>query len=192
VAAAWISRVRDALPELPMARASRYEALGVGASEAQLLVEERDLADLFERTQKLYADADRLAKRLTNELLAAVREAGLTLTEQKATPEILARLLSLVDEGQISGSAMKEVPAELVSRGGDPSGIAQSRGLVQVSDQGETLRAIEVVLARHPDELDRYRGGKTALLGFFVGQVMKEMRGKGNPTVIGELLKTKL
>jgi aspartyl-tRNA(Asn)/glutamyl-tRNA(Gln) amidotransferase subunit B len=188
----WIERVRSSLPELPSARAQRLQALGVGASEAQLLVEDRDLADLFERTQKLYPNADRLAKRLVNELLAATREAEISLREQKATPESLAKLLATVDLGQVSGSAMKDVLAELVRQGGDPEAIAQRKGLTQVSDQGETLRAIEAVIARHPDELARYRSGKTALLGFFVGQVMKEMRGKGNPNLIGELLKGKL
>jgi aspartyl-tRNA(Asn)/glutamyl-tRNA(Gln) amidotransferase subunit B len=157
-----------------------------------VLVEDRDLAELFERTQKLYANADKLSKRLVNELPAAAREAGLTLAEQKATPEQIAALLSLADGGQLSGPAMKEVLAQLVRSGGDPATIAQAKGLVQVSDQGETERAIDAIVARHPDELARYRSGKTALLGFFVGQVMKEMRGKGNPAVIGELLKKKL
>jgi aspartyl-tRNA(Asn)/glutamyl-tRNA(Gln) amidotransferase subunit B len=189
---AWVARVRGSLPELPMARAQRFQALGVGASEAQLLVEERDLADLFERTQKLYANSDKLAKRLVNELTAAVREADLTLREQKATPQAIADLLELVDKGALSGSAMKEVLAELVRNGGRPVDVVQEKKLVQTSDEGETLRHIDAVLAAHPDELARYRQGKTALLGFFVGQVMKEMRGKGNPTVIGELLKTKL
>jgi aspartyl-tRNA(Asn)/glutamyl-tRNA(Gln) amidotransferase subunit B len=188
----WIDRVRAELPELPQARAQRYQALGVGAAEAALLVEDRTLADLFERTQKLYANADRLAKRLVNELPAAVRDAGIELTDQKAAPEAIAALLALVDSGRLSGSAMKEILAELVRSGGDPAAIADGKGLVQVSDQGETERAVDAILARHADERERYRAGKTALLGFFVGQVMKEMRGKGNPAVIGEILKKKL
>jgi aspartyl-tRNA(Asn)/glutamyl-tRNA(Gln) amidotransferase subunit B len=192
VSSDWVARVRAALPELPMARAQRYQTLGVGAAEAALLVEDRELADLFERTQKLYANADKLAKRLVNELPAALREAGLTLAEQKATPQSIADLLKLVDEGAVSGSAMKEILSEMVRVGGRPAAIALSKELVQNSDEGETERAIDAVLPRHPDELARYRSGKTALLGFFVGQVMKEMRGKGNPAVIGEILKKKL
>jgi aspartyl-tRNA(Asn)/glutamyl-tRNA(Gln) amidotransferase subunit B len=188
----WIDRVRASLPELPMARAQRYQSLGVGAAEAALLVEDRELADLFERTQKLYANADRLAKRLVNELPAAVREAGLTLAEQKADAQAIADLLVLVDEGAVSGTAMKEVLAELVRNGGRPVDIVRAKGLIQNSDQGATESAIEAILARHTDERERYRAGKTALLGFFVGQVMKEMRGKGNPAVIGEILKKKL
>jgi aspartyl-tRNA(Asn)/glutamyl-tRNA(Gln) amidotransferase subunit B len=188
----WIERVRESLPELPMARAQRYQALGVGAAEAAVLVEDRDLADLFEQTQKLYANADKLAKRLVNELIAAVRDGGLTLAEQKASPERISSLLTLVDNGVLSGSGMKEVLAEMVRTGGTPDAILLEKKLFQTSDQGETERAIDVIVARHPDELARYRSGKTALLGFFVGQVMKEMHGKGNPAVIGELLKKKL
>ncbi len=192
VETAWIDRVRGALPELPAARAQRYQSLGVGAAEAQLLVEDRDLAELFESCQKRYTNADKLAKRLVNELTAALREADLTLRDQKATPQAITNLLRLVEHDEISGSAMKEVLAELVRNGGEPGAIAQQKGLVQVSDQGEILLAVEAVIANHPDELARYRQGKTALLGFFVGQVMKAMRGKGNPAVIGELLKKKL
>src|SRR5262249_44091172 len=134
VAPAWIAKVRSELPELPRARAVRYQGMGVGAAEAELLVEERDLAELFERTSALYANADRLAKRCTNELVSAAREAGLTLQEQMATPEAIAALLELVDAGTVSGSAMKQVLAELVTRGGDPGEIARAKGLMQVSD----------------------------------------------------------
>jgi len=188
----WVDRVRRELPELPAARLARYRSLGVGTAEAQVLVDERALADLFDRTSAQYPDAGKLAKRFANELQAALRDAGLTLAEQKATPEAIAKLLALVDEGALSGAASKEVLLEMVKSGQAPDAIADAKGLRQLSDLGPTEAAVDAVLARTADEVARYKAGKTQLLGFFVGQVMKEMKGKGNPAVIGEALKKKL
>ncbi len=192
VARAWVDRIAGELPELPAARLDRYVGLGVGRAEAQILVDERALADLFDRTLGRYADAGRLAKRFANELQATLREAGLGLAEQKATPEGIGRLLALVDAGELSGAAMKEVLAEMVRTGEDPDAIAARKGLRQLSDEGPTEAAVDAVLARCPEEVARYRAGKKQLVGFFVGQVMKELEGRGNPGVIGKLLAKKL
>jgi aspartyl-tRNA(Asn)/glutamyl-tRNA(Gln) amidotransferase subunit B len=189
---AWIARVKAALPELPMARAERYQKAGVSAAEALLLTDERGLADYFDRCAPLVKDQAKLAKRIVNELLGAVREAALTIETQKVTPENFAALLALVDAGDLSSSAAKDVLSELVTTGGDPAAVADRKGLRQVSDAGATLVAVETVLARSADEIARYKSGKTQLLGFFVGQAMKEMKGKGNPALIGELVKKKL
>ncbi len=189
---AWVERVRAALPELPAARLARYQQQGVGLAEAQVLVDERALADLFDRTAEKYADKGKLGKRFANEIQASIREAGLTVEEQKASPEAIARLLSLVDEGELSGAASKGVLAELVRTGEAPDAVVDRKGLRQQSDTGTTETAVDAVLARTAAEIERYRSGKTQLLGFFVGQVMKEMKGKGNPAVIGEILKKKL
>ncbi len=192
VSADWVAKVREGLPELPAARAARYRELGVGAAEAATLTDERPLADWFERALPGYPDAGKLSKRVVNELVAAVRDAGETLGSQRATPETFGELLRLVDAGELSGAAMKEVLAELVRTGGAPREIAKAKGLTQVSDAGQTEAAVDAVLARAQGEVAKYRAGKTQLIGFFVGQVMKEMRGQGNPAVIGEILKKKL
>ena len=104
----------------------------------------------------------------------------------------MAELLALVDSGELSSSAAKDVLLEMVKTGAKPRAIAEAKGLRQVSDEGPTLAAVEQVLARSSAEVERYRAGKVQLLGFFVGQVMKEMKGKGNPALIGELVKGKL
>jgi len=189
---AWIERVRGELPELPQARAARYRAEGVGAAEAAVLTDEPALADLFDRCRPHYPDADRLAKRITNEVASALHAAALTPESQRATPEAIGQLLSLVDSGDLSGAASKEVLAELVVRGGDPKAIAEDRGLGQISDRAPTEAAVASVIDRSATEVARYRAGKTQLLGFFVGAVMKEMKGKGNPALITELVKEKL
>ncbi len=193
---AWIEDVRRELPELPMARAERYQTSGVAEADAQQLVDDRALADYFEACAALplpgVKDQGKLAKRVVNELLGALREAALTIDTQKAGPKEFAELLGLVEAGQISSSAAKEVLTELVRVGGSPSAIADRKGLRQVSDEGPILAAVDAVLGRSAAEVERYRSGKTQLLGFFVGQVMKEMKGKGNPAMIGELVKKKI
>jgi aspartyl-tRNA(Asn)/glutamyl-tRNA(Gln) amidotransferase subunit B len=189
---AWIERVRAALPELPQARAARYRSEGVGAAESEVLTDEPALASLFDRCRPHYPDADRLAKRITNEVASALHAAALTPGSQQATPEAIGQLLSLVDAGELSGAASKEVLAELVVHGGDPRKIAAARGLHQISDRAPTEAAVATVIDRSPTEVARYRSGKTQLLGFFVGQVMKEMQGKGNPALIADLVKEKL
>jgi len=188
----WIARVKEQLPELPRARADRYLNAGVGPAEAQMLTDERELADFFDVTAPLVKDAAKLAKRVVNELQGALREAGVTLDESKATPASVAELLALVDSGELSSSASKEVLLEMVKTGAKPGAIAEAKGLRQVSDEGPTLAALEAVIARSAGEVEKYKAGKTQLLGFFVGQVMKEMKGKGNPALIGEMVKKKL
>ena len=189
---AWIARVQSQLPELPQARAERYTKAGVGAAEAQMLTDERELADFFDLAVPLAKDAAKLAQRVVNEFQGSLREAGLTLAEQKATPGDVAELLAIVDSGELSSSAAKDVLLEMVKTGAKPRAIAEAKGLRQVSDEGATLAAVEAVVARSPSEVERYRAGKTQLLGFFVGQVMKEMKGQGNPALIGELVKKRL
>ena len=188
----WIERVRVQLPELPAARAQRYVGAGVGESEAALLTDERPLADFFDLTAPLVKDQAKLAKRLVNEFQGALHEQALTLAEQRATPRALADLLELVESGALSSSASKEVLGEMVKTGQAPAAIAEAKGLRQVQDEGETLAILDAVLARSAPEVERYRGGKTQLLGFFVGEAMKAMKGKGNPALIGELVKKKL
>ena len=189
---AWVERVKRELPELPAARHERYVKSGVGPTEAQVLVDERALADLFDRTAGHYPDQGKLAKRFANELQAALRDGGLTVAEQKASPETIARLLALVDQGGLSGAASKEVLAEMVKTGEAPDAIADAKGLRQLSDRGATDAAVDAVLARTADEVARYKAGKTQLLGFFVGQVMKAMQGKGNPALVNEAVTKQL
>ena len=188
----WIARVKETLPELPMARAERYQKAGVSIAEALQLTDERPLADYFDLCAPFVKDQAKLAKRVVNELLGALREAALTLDTQKATPARFAALLELVDSGQLSSSAAKDVLADLVQTGDEPGTIADRKGLRQVTDEGPTLVAVDAVLARSTAEVERYKAGKTQLMGFFVGQVMKEMKGKGNPALIGDLVKKKL
>jgi aspartyl-tRNA(Asn)/glutamyl-tRNA(Gln) amidotransferase subunit B len=191
----WVERVRRALPELPRARRERFEhqyALSRDDAEAIAADTERAVGDLFEAVAAQYQDAKKLANWFRGELFRALKDGQARMEDLKLTPAAFAGLLALVDEGIVSGNAAKEVFAELLARGGDPRAILDAKGLRQVSDTAAIEKAVDEVIARHPDEVARYRGGKKQLLSFFTGQVMKAMKGKANPAMANELFKKKL
>jgi aspartyl-tRNA(Asn)/glutamyl-tRNA(Gln) amidotransferase subunit B len=194
---ALVERVRRSLPELPRARAARYAtALGLPAHDAALLVSDHAVADYFDRALAAYGASADGAKRVANwvngEVARLANESGLAPAEWKLTPERLAAVLRLVDAGTIGGPGAKQVVEEVFRTGAEPEEVVRAKGLAQVSDEGALEGAVDKVLAASPSEVERYRGGNKKLLGFFVGQVMKETRGKGNPAVVNALLKRKL
>jgi aspartyl-tRNA(Asn)/glutamyl-tRNA(Gln) amidotransferase subunit B len=191
----WIERIRGSLPELPRARVERFERqYGLSREDAKAIASdaERAVGDLFEAVAASYKDAKKIANWFRGELFHALKDGEKTIADLQITPQAYAGLLGLIDQGAISGNAAKEVFAELLARGGDPAAIVDAKGLRQVSDAGAIEAAVDAVIAAHPDEVAKYRGGKKQLLGFFTGQVMKSMKGKGNPAIANELLKKKL
>ena len=194
---ALVERVRAALPELPRARAARYQqSLGLSAYDAGLLVSDAAVAGFFDATLAAYGKGPEAAKKVANWLVGDVarlaNETGLAPAGWRLTPAHLAEILGLVDAGTIGGPGAKQV-VEAVFRTGDaPASVVQAKGLAQVSDEGAIEAAVDRVLAASAAEVERYRGGNTKLMGFFVGQVMKETKGKANPAVVNALLKRKL
>jgi aspartyl-tRNA(Asn)/glutamyl-tRNA(Gln) amidotransferase subunit B len=194
---ALVERVRRALPELPRARAARYrEALGLSPYDAGLLVADKHVADFFDATLAEYGASHDAAKRVANLLNGDVarlaNETGLEPASWKLTPTALAAVLRLQDAGTIGGPGAKQVVDEVFRTGAAPDAVVRAKGLAQVSDEGAIEAAVDKVLAASAGEVERYRGGNKKLLGFFVGQIMKEMKGKGNPGVVNALLKKKL
>jgi aspartyl-tRNA(Asn)/glutamyl-tRNA(Gln) amidotransferase subunit B len=192
-----VERVRATLPELPRARSERYQRdLGLSAYDAALLTGERAVAELFDATLERYGRSAEAAKRvanwLTGEGARLANETGVELAASRLDAGGLAGLLRLVDAGAIGGPGAKQVFETLFREGGDPEQIVRAKGLAQVSDEGAIEAIVDRVVAASPGEVERYRGGNKKLLGFFVGQVMKEMKGKGNPAVVNALLKKKL
>ncbi len=194
VTEAEVARVRAALPELPEARRHRYVAsLGLTAYDAGVLTAQRELSELFEAClAAAKTEPRKVANWFLGEVSRALNESGLTPAQVRFTPAQLAALLTAIDDGVISLSAGKEVFAELFATGAEPADIIDRRGLQQVSDSGALARVVDEVLAGSPENVASYRAGKVQVLGFFVGQVMKAMKGKGNPKLINELLKQKL
>ena len=194
---AFVEGVRRSLPELPRARAARYQRdLGLSAYDAHALTAERPVAEFFDAALDAYGGGAERAKRLANWMTGDVarlaNESALPPSAWKLTPPRLAALLALVDAGTVGGPGAKQALEALFREGGEPAEVVREKGLAQVSDEGAVEAVVDAVLARSPTEVERYRGGNRKLMGFFVGQVMKEMKGKGNPAVVNALLAKKL
>jgi aspartyl-tRNA(Asn)/glutamyl-tRNA(Gln) amidotransferase subunit B len=194
---ALVERIRGELPELPRARSARYQRdLGLSGQDAELLVADKGIADFFDATLAEYGTAPDAAKRAANwlngDIARLANELGVEPAAWRIAPAQLAAILRLQDAQTIGGPGAKHVVEEVFRTGAEPAHVVREKGLAQVSDEGAIEGAVDRVLAASPSEVERYRGGNKKLLGFFVGQVMKEMRGKGNPAVVNALLKKKL
>jgi aspartyl-tRNA(Asn)/glutamyl-tRNA(Gln) amidotransferase subunit B len=197
VDAAMVARIREALPELPRARAARYQRdLGLSAYDAGLLTVDRGVAGFFEAALSAAGGTPEAAKKvanwLTGEVARLANESGLAPAAWRLTPAALAATLGLLEGGAINAAGAKVVVEEAFRTGADPAEVVRARGLAQVSDEGALEAAVEAVLAAHPAEVERHRSGKKDLTAFFVGQVMRATRGKGNPAVVNALLRKRL
>ncbi|NTX38008.1 MULTISPECIES: Asp-tRNA(Asn)/Glu-tRNA(Gln) amidotransferase subunit GatB [unclassified Myxococcus] len=188
-----IEAVGHELPELPRAKLQRFVSqYGLPAYDARILTAERPLADFFEACAERYPDAKKLSNWFLGELLRLLKEEGSTVSSVRFTPGQLAELLGAVDQGTVSANAGKDVLAEMFRTGRSASDIITEKGLAQVSDTGAIEAVVDDILAKNAGEIEKYRAGKKQVFGFFVGQVMRAMKGKGNPALVNELLKKKL
>jgi aspartyl-tRNA(Asn)/glutamyl-tRNA(Gln) amidotransferase subunit B len=197
VPAELVERMRRALPELPHARAARYRReLALSAYDAELLVAEKETAGYFDAAVEAAGGSPEAAKKVANlvngELARLANESGLPASAWKVTPARLAAVLRLLDAGTIGGPGAKQALEEVFRTGAEPEDVVNARGLAQVSDEGAIEAAVDQVLAASPGEVERYRGGNAKLMGFFVGQVMKLMKGKGNPALVNAVLRRRL
>ncbi|MBE9123974.1 Asp-tRNA(Asn)/Glu-tRNA(Gln) amidotransferase subunit GatB [Tychonema sp. LEGE 07199] len=181
------------LPELPAQKRHRYETqLALSPYDARVLTDDKAVAEYFEKTIAAGAVAKQAANWVMGDITAYLKNEKLAISEIPFQPQDLAELLALIDAGTISGKIAKDILPELLASGGSPTKLVESKGLIQISDTGAIDRAIDAVLAANPKELEQYRAGKTKLLGFFVGKVMKETGGRADPKLTNELLATKL
>lgn len=186
---AWIERVRASLPELPEAKLNRYMAdFGLSAYDAQVLADDRPVAEWFERAVAAGGDPKIVANWLVNNIFALLNEHGQTIEQLKVTPAGLLSLLDLVNQQMISHHTAKEVLGEMFRSGRDAPLIVQEKGLAQISDQNSLQPLIAQIIANNPDQVANYRAGKSQLLGWFVGQVMKASKGKANPGLLNQLI----
>jgi aspartyl-tRNA(Asn)/glutamyl-tRNA(Gln) amidotransferase subunit B len=189
----WLSQWKTELPELPKAREARFtEQYGLPAYDAEVLTAERDLADYYEAAVKAFNEPKKIANWIMTEILRELNASGGRAADLKLTPANLACLVRLVEEGQISAKSGKDILPELLASGGDPEALVKAKGLVQISDTSALAADIDAVLAENPKELADYRAGKTKLMGFFVGQIMRRTKGQANPAVVNQLLAEKL
>ena len=189
----WIEEIRRALPELPDAKKERFvRDYGIPEYDADILTSTRSMARYYEETVQLFPESKTVSNWIMGELLRALKGDEKEIDQCPVTPGHLAEMLSMIKGGTISGKIAKDVFEEMYRTGDRPERIVKDRGWVQILDKGEIERAIEKAIQANPKQVEGYRKGKEKLFGFFVGEVMKETKGKANPQLVNELLKEKL
>jgi aspartyl-tRNA(Asn)/glutamyl-tRNA(Gln) amidotransferase subunit B len=188
-----LREVMNGMPELPWAMQARFQQeFGLTAYDAALLTEERTTAEFFQQTAALYGNARKAAAYIGSEVLRLLNERAVTIGETKLTPDALATLLQLVENGTISNTASKDVLPLLVDRGMSPADAVRELGLEQVSDSSALEDMAREVIAEYPVQVGQFLAGKDAVLAFLVGQLMKKSLGKANPKLAGDILRTLL
>jgi len=189
----WLERVRQELPELPGPRMHRFmDEYDLPVDDALLLTATRAAADYFEACARISGNPRAAANWIMGELAHTLKNAGKDIEDSPIPPTNLAALIRSIDSGEISGKMAKTVFEEMSKNPEEPSSIIQRLGLAQVSDEASLAAIIERIVAANPKQLAEFRSGKTRVLGFFVGQVMKETKGQPNPQVVNDLLQKTL
>jgi aspartyl-tRNA(Asn)/glutamyl-tRNA(Gln) amidotransferase subunit B len=189
---AWIEDLRAALPELPDTKRARFVTeYGLSPYDSSVLVAEQATAQFFETVAR-GRDAKAAANWVMGDLFAALNRTGRTIEDSPVSAAALGEMLDLMADGTINGRIAKDVFEAMVETGDRPGAIVEARGLRQVTDTSAIDAAVTAILAANPDKVQQYRAGKDKLFGFFVGQVMKAMAGKGNPALINQAIKTQL
>ena len=186
----WVKEIRDKMPELPAQKRARYQGLGLSEYDANVVVEQMELALFFDKVLELGANAKTAVNFIMGEIAAYLKEEKLELGETKLTPENLAELISLIEKGTISNNIGKQIIIEMMQTGKAASKIVEEKGLSQISDEGAIKEIVQKVVDANPNQVAAYKGGKVQLFGFFVGQVMKETKGRANPKTVNDLLKS--
>jgi aspartyl-tRNA(Asn)/glutamyl-tRNA(Gln) amidotransferase subunit B len=188
-----IEGIRAALPELPDQKRRRFESeYGLSAQEARLLSDSRALADFFEAAARAHGAAKSVANWMLRDLLAALNEREVEIEQMAITPQALARLIEMVDQGRVTAKSARDLVAELTEKGGDPEALVRERGLEAVSDAGLLESVADEVIGANPDVARAYAQGDKKVLNFLMGQVMKKTRGKADPGRVREILGRKL
>jgi len=187
----WIARVRNRTPELPASRRQRFiESYGLREYDAGVLTATRALSDYFEAAAKASGDPRAAANWVMGDLAGLLK--GTDITESPVSAENLGRLIALIGEGKLSGKLAKEILPKMFSSGETADAIVEREGLSQISDEGALTKIIDEVIAGNPKQVEQYKSGKTAVIGFLVGQAMKASRGQADPAAVNRILKEKL
>ncbi len=189
----WLESIKATLPELPDVRFKRFlEEHQLPTYDAEVLTNSKELSDYYEATLSYFNEPKTVSNWLMGELLRLLNSADIDISHCKIKPEDLAMLLKMIDENTISGKIAKTVFEEMFESGDDPETIVKQKGLLQISDAKDLEDIISQVLKNNPKSVEDYHKGKKKAMGFLVGQVMKETKGKANPQKVNELLKEKL
>jgi aspartyl-tRNA(Asn)/glutamyl-tRNA(Gln) amidotransferase subunit B len=184
---AWLGRIRETMPELPREKRRKFESeYGLTVYQVQVLTATQSVSDYFEEATKVSGDPAATANWVITELM------GLEDGFEKVPPEATGTLLKKINEREISGKMAKDIFAKMLATGKSPQEIIDSEGLRQISDTGALEKIVDEVLAGNAKQVEQYKSGKTTVIGYLVGQVMKASKGQANPAAVNELLKAKL
>ena len=189
----WRGRIEASMPELPAKKRARFVAeMGLSEYDAGILTASRAVSEYFEAVARVSGQAKLAANWVMGDLVGALKAEGREIGDSPVSAEHLGQLIQLIVSGQLSGKLAKEIFPKMFSTGEAPAVIVEREGLKQISDTGALEKIIEEVIAANPKQVEQYRGGKTGVINFLVGQAMKATRGQANVGVVGELLKQKL
>jgi len=189
----WLNTIRAKMPELPAARRARFtETFGLREYDAQVLTATRAISDYFEKVAATSGDPRAAANWVMGDLAGLLKAEGKEIEESPVSAENLGRLVALIAQGKISGKLAKEIFPKMFTTSQPPEAVMQSEGLTQISDEGALAKIIDDVIAANPKQLEQYRSGKTTVINFFLGQVMKASRGQADPAAVTKLLQAKL
>jgi aspartyl-tRNA(Asn)/glutamyl-tRNA(Gln) amidotransferase subunit B len=189
----WLHEIKQKLPEVPADRRERFmAAYSLREYDAQVLTLTRETGDYFEAAALVSGDGRNTANWVVGDLMGLLKAAGKEITESPVAAVHLGELVALINKGELSGKLAKEILPKMFETGDAPAVIMEREGLKQISDSGALGKIVDDVLAANPKQVEQYRSGKTAVMGFLVGQVMKASRGQANPGAVTEVLKSKL
>lgn len=189
----WGNEIAVNLPELPEARKRRFESeYKLPAYDAEILTSSRDLADYYEETAKITTDFKSASNWIMGDILKEVNDNKISIKDFAVKPHRLGKLINLINNNTISGKIAKEVFPLMIMEDKDPEVIVKEKNLVQITDSSAIETAIKKILENNPTEVEQYLSGKEKVFGFFVGQIMRETKGKANPKAVNDLLKENL
>jgi aspartyl-tRNA(Asn)/glutamyl-tRNA(Gln) amidotransferase subunit B len=193
VSETWQAQVRSAMPELPAVKRARFTGeYGLREYDAEVLTQTRAASEYYETTARVSGDPKTAANWVMGDLMGLLKAEGKEIAQSPVSPENLGELVKLIGKGELSGKLAKEIFPKMFSTGEAPEVIMEREGLKQISDTGELERVIAEVIANNPRQVEQYRGGKTAVINFLVGQVMRATRGQANVAAVTDLLKRNL
>jgi len=189
----WIEREKENLPELPDARRTRFVTdYGITAYDAEVLTSARELADYFEEAAQNINDKKLVCHWVMGPVLGMLKSKGTDIGNSPVKARMLGELAELIEKKTITAGAAKTVFEEMVASGRKPVAIVKEKGLEQVSDNKEIEKIINQIIEANPAEVEAYKNGKTKLFGFFMGQIMKQTKGKADPGTVTKLLMDRL
>lgn len=189
----WVESIRKTMPELPEQKRQRYvDKLGLSRYDAEVIVDSIEMARFFDKVVELNTNIKAAVNWLMGDVTAYLKDKKLSIQETKFTPESLAEMITLIDKGIISNNIAKKIIITLLEKGGSAQKIVEEQGLSVISDDSAIRDIVKKVLETNASEVEKYKSGKPQLFGFFVGQVMKETKGRAKPETVNKIIQEEL